>query len=118
MDETEYKSYHLNDEKPTIHKINVWNSDSTYCFLFMDCEICRYHDRCLNIKHKNKICTVVPKIEKLFTKFIYGRVSSFMSDEFYIDEKYNKQRDITKFKETAKFLRMKYIKDKNKNVRS
>ncbi len=118
MDNQKYKSYHLNDEKPTIHKINVWNCDSTHCFLYMSCDICRYHDRCLHTKHKNEICTVAPKVEKLFSKFIYGRVSSFASDEFYIDEKFSKRRDITQFKEIVKFLRMKYIKDPNENVRN
>jgi hypothetical protein len=71
----------------------------------------------LHTKHKNEICTVAPKVEKLFSKFIYGSVSSFASDEFYIDEKFSKRRDITQFKETVKFLRMKYIKDPNENVR-
>ena len=118
MDETEYKSYHLNDEKPTIHKINIWDANAERLFLYMSCDICRYHNRCLHTKHKNEICTVAPKIEKLFSKFIYGRVSSFVSDEFYIDAKFSKRRDITQFKEIVKFLRMKYIKDPNENVRN
>ncbi len=117
MDKEKYKSYHLNDEKPTIHKINIWDANAERLFLYMSCDICRYHDRCLHTKHKNEICTVAPKIEKLFNEFLVGRVSSFASDEFYIDKKYSRPWHINRFKETVKFLRMKYIKDPKENVR-
>ncbi|MBR5904791.1 MAG: hypothetical protein IKZ49_04675 [Alphaproteobacteria bacterium] len=111
MEQPRYKSYHL--EKPTIHKINIWNYEATHCFLYMSCDICKNKNKCLHIKHKSEICVVAPKIDKLLSNFCVARVSGFTSDEFYIDKKYIKHSHIERFKETAKFLRMKYIVDDN-----
>lgn len=114
MEKEQYKSY---NQGKTIHKISIWNHDASRTFLYMSCEICRYNNRCKDIKHKSDICTVAQKTEKLFSDFLYGRVSSFLSDEFFIDKKYTGHSKIEKFKKIVKYLRMKYILDPNENAR-
>ena len=108
MENKHYKSYHM--EEPTVHRVNVFNLNSQYRYLFIHCERCKFYNRCLNIKHKREICLVAKKTEELLMPFTQARVSSFLSDEFYIQAK-SKHTD--NLKRIFKFLRMKYVTDQN-----
>ncbi len=96
---------------PTIHKIELCAFDDWYTFLYISCKICKYQEKCENIKHKSEICIVAQKLEKVVGPISYCRVASFMKDEFYI-----KRNHLKTIKDTAKFFRMKYIID-DENVR-
>ena len=108
MEEKRLKSYHT---EPTVHRINVFHMGTFYRFLFIKCETCKLQHKCLNIKHKREICKVAQNTENLLINFTRGRISSFLSDEFYILARNSEQQEL---KEIFKFLKMKYVK---KNAR-
>ena len=111
MKTIKYKSYHLG--KPTLHKINVWDAGAEHLYLYMSCNMCKYKNYCLDKKHKQEDCFVVPKLDAIFSEFLIGRVSSFLSDEFYIDQKYNKLLYINQFKKAIKKIGKQFIKKEN-----
>ena len=108
MENKQHKSYR---KEPTIHKVNVFHMGTLYRFLRISCETCKLEHKCHEIKHKREICTVSKNAEKLLIPFTRGRISSFMSDEFYIIAKRKEEKQL---KDIFKFLRMKYVK---KNAR-
>lgn len=108
MEKEHIKSYRT---EPTVHKVNIFHLMTSYRFLHISCEDCKLQHKCHNIQHKREICTVARNTEKLLINFTWGKISGFISDDFYILVKNNEQNEL---KEIFKFLRMKYIK---KNVR-
>ena len=109
MESEQYKSYRT---EPTIHKIEVRAFDEPCTYLYVSCKICKYQEKCAKVKHKSEICVVAGKLNKIIGPISYCRVSSFLTDEFYVKRNHTKT-----LKETAKFFRMKYIVE-NENVRS
>jgi hypothetical protein len=97
--------------KPTVHRVNVFHMGTSYRFLSIKCETCKLQYKCHDIKHKREICKVSRNAENLLINFTRGRVSSFLSDDFYILARSSEQQEI---KDIFKFLRMKYVK---KNAR-
>ena len=110
MEKPQYKSYRT---EPTLHRVNVFHLYSMYRFMNFSCEICKFHDDCLDIKHKREICKVAKDTERHFIDFIHANVSSFSSDDFYICGKHEKSE--VYIKKTVERILKKYQKE---NVRS
>ena len=77
--------------EPSCHAVNVFHKDSFYRFLNISCKSCVLQSECEQIKHKREICKVADETEKLLIDFTTGRVSSFISDDFYINSNRKKQ---------------------------
>lgn len=104
MENETQKSYR---SEPTIHKVNVFHLYSSYRFLRITCEECKFQHRCHHIRHKREICTVAKNAENLLLRFTHAQVSSFASHEFYVIPQSKSQNEL---KEIFKFLKMKYVK--------
>ena len=84
MGKENYKYYKMDE---TVHNVNVFHIYSRYRFLHISCKNCKLQDNCHNIKHKREICVVAKDAENRFNPFLYGRVSCFASDDFYLNSK-------------------------------
>ena len=108
MENEKYKSYKMDE---TVHNVNVFHIYSKYRFLHISCKNCKLEDNCRNIKHKREICVVAKDAENRFNPFLYGHVSCFASDDFYICGKHQKSE--VYIKKMVQILLEKYSKDQN-----
>ncbi|MBR5354567.1 MAG: hypothetical protein IK122_00385 [Alphaproteobacteria bacterium] len=69
------------------HTVNIFHIHTFYRFLKICCPCCSLQSQCTKEKHKREACVVASEAERLLGKFVFGRVSSFASDDFYLDSK-------------------------------
>lgn len=105
--ENKYAKYYK--VAPTFHTVNVFNKDFFYRLFRISCFNCSLMSVCEPVKHKQNICTLANDVEKHLDKIITARVSSFFSDDFYIDSDQDKQI----LPQVLRILLKKYSKEKN-----
>ena len=103
MEKPQYKSYRT---EKTFHKVNVFHMYSTYRFMNFSCEKCKFHDVCLDIKHKREICKVAKDTERHLIDFTRANISSFSSNDFYVYGKH--KRSEVYIKKTVEKILKKY----------
>ena len=92
--ESEFENFY--EEKPTLHKVNVFHAITLYRFLHVCCETCKLQSQCESIAHKQ--CKVSKSVEKTLEPFISAKVSGFIGEEFYIKSNGKKQEMERKIK--------------------
>lgn len=80
----ENKFENFYEEKPTLHKVNVFHAINFHRFLRVSCDTCKLKKQCEPIRHKREICELSKHIEIYLEKFISGKVSGFIGEEFYV----------------------------------
>lgn len=101
--------FHKYRNKTSEHKVNVFHIHSLYRFFHISCKNCVLKTQCKPIKHKREACEIADEAHELLTQCTVGHVSSFASDDFYIQS--DKQK--SKIERVLQHLSKKYtVKDK------
>lgn len=99
----------------TFHRVNILDLYTSYIYLHTSCEVCKMYDMCRDINYKSEVCKVAAKTQRILGPFLQGHVDAFAVDEFYVDVRHRKYKEIKNFESTVAFLRKLFLE--NNNVR-